>query len=718
MPDKLFFEVLVSVLAVLVLVVPPCLIMRRKTGNKHLRLLLYVLLVVWGCRFAVGIQADFHEGKLTVAETLFDSLLHAIQTFGMDDDYTLYTVAGKEYLLSGGFPWLASVYGIVMSVLNIFAPILGGALLLDILLGVLPELRLRFSSRRHKFVFSELNDESITLAEDICRDQNYRNLIPMGRFDRKPAILFADAYCDDDSESSAELHSRAGDIGAICVKKDLLHISLKRSKSVNYFLIDVDAHANISTLSQLLEGREDGTRLWPVDPSREEPISRIFVFRQDDSGKALIKRICEDHKAAADQILIRQVPDQMNAAINLMYEVPLFLPLLFKSGDQKRELHITILGSGPLAEETFKAAYWCGQMADVRVHMHVLDRNASAMEQRVRDIYPELLESCRSGSPLLRVRPFDERGGYNPPYFETAEFLDMAGMDCVSGYPAAVLENTDYYIVALETDEQNLLIANQLKLHAARRAMDSGSPVHPVIAPAVEDQRLARAAQVLKPGAYEPYFVPFASLESRYSCKNVFLTSFTEQTVSIKSIYRKENQKKDQDDGYTNQSSAARAVHAPYKLFGLGLIRQVDLEKDIDLRYRVEGPVQLTPEQEHQFAWVEHRRWNAFIRSQGFICPTREQYDRFFALWHETKSIGLKLHPCLVESQLIPEPLPDGPDFDRSRYDYLDYVSMYTYSLKTRQAGKAETAAGLADADYKKWDYRKYDAAVDALLKN
>ena len=452
------------------------------------------------------------------------------------------------------------------------------------------------------------------------------------------------------------------------------------------------------------------------EPDGPEPRTRIFVFGQDDSGNALVRRICAEHEKISDHVTVRPILDRMNAALNLMYEVPLFLPLLSKGNQDRGDIHLTILGSGALAEEVLKAGYWCGQIYGVKLHVNVLAPDAAQMEKRIEELCPEMLAACDPNWARLQIHPHDPDQKKNPPYCATMKFHEVPDLAMLSAYPGDILKKTDYYVVALDTDARNLQVADLLKAKITRDRYLSGETTRLVIAPAVEDQRIAQAAQILAPEAYGPYVTPFASRESRYSCKNVFLTSFTERNISIKSLYRKENHKNDQGDPYKTQSSAARAVHAPYKLFGMGVLKQVDLTEDIATRYKISQKVSQTEEQENQFAWVEHRRWNAYMRTQGFRCPTKEQYDCIFAQTGETKSIPLKLHPCLVESQVERKELKVLDQFVDPEYDYLDYVSMYTYRMKCEKSAIAQDVDTLHKKDYKNHDYLKKDAGVTALI--
>ena len=75
----------------------------------------------------------------------------------------------------------------------------------------------------------------------------------------------------------------------------------------------------------------------------------------------------------------------------------------------------------------------------------------------LRSSCPELLESCRCDSPRLKVFPEDESGFLAPPYaicdgFESSAF----DARCVDLYPAEILEKTDYFVIALGSDEKNI----------------------------------------------------------------------------------------------------------------------------------------------------------------------------------------------------------------------------------------------------------------------
>lgn len=735
----------VAVLALAVLSAVPVLIWKKNASGRYLWTTVYVLILVWLFRFWVGVYSINAANGVSKIEELFNSLIHALQTFSMDEDYTEYTLAGKELLESWDQPLLSAVYGIVISILNVVAPVLGGALLLDILAGIFPGIRLHFRIRKHKFVFSELNEASVALAEDICRGDNYKKIMEGSHFNegfsgrlrrRKPMLVFSDAYLDRESEASSELFERARSAGAVCVKADLLHISLRHSRSIYYFLIDADPKGNISALSRLLDRDKKGRTLWPEKEFQGETATKVFVFAQEDTDSMMVDRICgnADYASPDSKITVRVIRDYRNAVVNLMYDVPLFLPLLSKPKEKRKELYVAILGSGQLAEEAFKAVFWCGQMIGIQLHINVVSKNAASMKWRMEEKYPELLESCKAGSPLLnthRVRP----SAKNPPYssaFPSGNiddgFIDVDDASHFAEYPDGLLDQADYFIVALGSDQKNISVADQLRHYRTKKTWLGGVACHcPVIAPVVFDINLAKAIEILNPKDRGPYLVPFADLEGRFSCKNVFMENFRKQAILSGELYNavKQPEKKKSELEYVNWANLAKAVHAPYKLFALGMLSGVSLEKD-EGRFEIKTYPELSRKQKEELAWMEHRRWNAFLRTEGFTCPTREEYDRYYSIQNQSsekkdihKSILLKLHPCLVESGTVRTKLPESKEeYDclKDEYDLLDYVSMYGYHIQSAALRQPETSDGLKAMDYKQYDYMDKDQSLKDLM--
>lgn len=203
-------------------------IKKKSDVNSFFILLAYVFLVTLILRLIVLVRLN--EQRFGVVEMLANSIVSALQSFSLDADYAGFLEEGKRAFGDTGVA--ADVYGVINSLLNVIAPIIGGAVIFEILTGMFPRLKVWFHPFSNKFVFSELNDNSITLAENIIKEENYRKLLKKGDKFSKPLVIFTDAYPDSTSEQVSELFERARSMKAICLKTDIKHMSVRYSKMV------------------------------------------------------------------------------------------------------------------------------------------------------------------------------------------------------------------------------------------------------------------------------------------------------------------------------------------------------------------------------------------------------------------------------------------------------------------------------------------------------
>lgn len=699
-------------IAVLALLIIPAVWIGKKSGGgrKKLKIALYLMILLWIARFVVELYYNVQEQiNLSPGDTFFDSLIHALQSFSMDEDYTMYTVAGKAAFDSWlGTPW-GTVYGSVISVLNVCAPVLGGALLLDILTNAFPHIRLYLTPFAHKFVFSELNDAAVTLAEDIMREEKYHEILPF-QVKRKPLLIFTDTYVDEASEKYTELLARAKKLGAVCIRTDLLHLTLNRSHSVDYFLLDEQVESNISALVHLLEdtGNEKRPYLWPQRGSKEGSGTRIYVFVRDSLEEDMVAAVCRNQKDR-EKVLIRTIHEYKNAATNLMYEVPLFLPLFSKPGerDEKKSLHVTVFGSGSIAEEVVKAVFWCGQMQNVDLHIRILSEKAEQLKKKLAAECPEMLESCDPASELLTVYPLRKNSEKNPPYCASLTFEQTRAEELLLNSRSEVWLDTDYYVVALGSDRKNIEMTEKIRLLTERLQAEQKDGRHVVIAPVICEPKLGEVMRQAEPVQGAPYILPFADLASRFSCQNVFMSRFAEGITGNARLYDASMQEKELKDTYSYWANLARAVHGPYKLYSLRLLDGADVTEKGRCILHCDRKAEITKQQADALAWLEHRRWVAFIRTRGFMCPTKEQYEAYVEQEHAYKSLRLKLHNCLVESAVTPYQIPASEaEIVWENCDALDLAGLTV--CKTE---------GVSPKDrYKKWDYWTYDDLLKDFL--
>lgn len=611
---------------------------RLGTGGQVFVISALLLLSVWCLRFMVGISGMFGEDTLFGFQEVVNSFVHALQSFSMDEDYTQYILLGKQLMSSLCGDGAAEFYGVYASVLNIACPIAGGALLFSLIAGVFPAVRLFFRSLlfwRPVFYFSKLNDASLALAEDIAADSKKHG---------RPTLVFADvSETNGDDGSVSELMSKAVRCGCICLKSDILHLPAYRFNRITFILSDFDECQNLKTLA----GFGNVRRFRTVDAN-----DRIAFFCQSDSYVPIERSLrAKLAKASGEDNIPRLIPVRgySNLVKNLLVDHPLYETLDRTAG---APLNVTLMGIGGIGIEMFKAVYWCGQMLDHPLCINVVSRESEEeFKERIDNINPDILQTADPDSSLLDVYP-DGRGT-KIPYCK----IRYRSADLVNGDTQRVMEHcfddgfrlcdSDYYFVALGSDEQNLDVADRVRRYAETAALVN-TENRASVAFVIYDDMLASSLDDTDENGVHMFTV--GSLSEVYSYSNVFMVGGYSSTAGkISDTYNEivlktavSSSHKRQKDEYTYWANIARAIHMGYKAFCVGADSYAEYS-DMIRSGRIDGKLA------DRMAWLEHRRWCAFMRTQGFRCPTLDQEEAYIAKTGSHKSLSLKLHPCLVE---------------------------------------------------------------------
>ncbi len=732
----------------------PCYEAGKRSGISRILMISACLIgSVWCLRYAVGyygiLVAAPGEATLTWYEEIFNSLVHALQTFSMDEDYTAYILDGKTMLadmFGAGTVWL-TVYGLYASLLNFIAPIAGGAVILEIIASIFPTIRLwlvRGAFWRPKYYFSELNESSLELARNI-RSAG-------GSVLRRPILVFTDIFSDD-SEQHAELLGAAKLLGAICVHDDLAHVKKNRFGGRSFFLVDVPETRNLQILPKLADDLN----------SRYLKNAEVYFFTTDDAYVPIEKNIrakLKDDLGFAESELPIFVPVRYYAHMvrNLLADLPLYEPLIgMKQAEDERELTVTVLGTGLIGTEMFLSTYWFGQMLDCRLTIHVIsEESEQSFWSRIDYINPEIrrtvLETEDSQSKqaarkeTLKITRDGKR--LSPAYCK----VRYSECDVTSSDFLNVLNETewgasraDYFLVSLGTDEKNISVANTLRRHlgqahiavaASAEKADEQTAGRAVITYVVYDHGLASTLNREHRFSYvdrtaDIYMAAVGSLRDVCSVRNIFMNEYDYMRENYAEAYRlirdretrKHAYEKRMKDEYNFWANIARGMHLKYRIFSAGFFEHslFDLEgshegeayreelRAASRRYRAwlsgEDGEDHRPLL-HRMSWLEHRRWNAFMRVQGF-CHS-DDYDTYAAMTGSYKHMELKMHPCLVECDAngiratisTTGEIDESTRFlcaDRSDFDLLDEL---TYDLHDK---------GLNSYDFKQYDYPSSD---------
>lgn len=575
------------------------------------------------------------SANLNTIEIIIDTIIHSLQTFSMDENYTEYIITAKELGEHIGFRWTWFLGGYTAAV-SLLAPAITCTVLFQIISQFFPEIKYHFSRKKERYFFSELNECSFYLAKSILENR------------KKAMIVFTDVYSDSSNETQSELIDRAKEKNAICLKKDLSKIKFRKNKSNTLILID-EINDNADKMAFINDDK--------IIKSLGD--FSLYVFYTDATQEVIFKNFSSEIYEKCDNrknIDIRNINSRKNMIFSVLQSYPLYEPLLHKP--EKDNLSVSIVGSGKNGTEMFLNTYWCSQMLGVKNTINIASiESENDFTGRINGLCPELFESSRENSELLRI--YDGEDIYSEPYFKfgyyCGDVFNCNVSDITFSNDLKLIES-DYIFICLGSDNKNIELAERI----ARKATMSGD--RKTILYVVSNPEVAKSLN--QTSKYKPSVVVAVSdLESVYSYDCVFNRKIEELAVEYDEKYNKLKNSnrnseaeekgflKSQYDLYNNitrgihlyyRAFSALKISDKYKLKKYSAIQRPDysiIKEYLDLCNKKDNFDEIC----NELAWLEHRRWNADLRSRGYFNGEKQDH------------ISLT-HPCLVECKRTDTP--------------------------------------------------------------
>lgn len=526
----------------------------------------------------------------SVCKTILISLHHTIRLFVIDSDFDI--VKNNVHLANGFLDSLFTAHG---AILFICAPFLSFGFILSFFKNFAAYRKILTHPAADVYVFSELNEKSVSLAQSI-REK-----------DGKALLIFTDVY-EKEEEKIAEFLEQAKEIDAICVKSDMISLSLPLrapGSKIYLFAIGEDDSENISQALYLV--RQDG-------PYRYRKNTRVFVFSTTAEGELVISNIQSElreeitakkgTKQEIPHILVKRVNDIRSLVNRTLYNQG---ETLFRRaidlGDGEKLVSVLVLGTGGQGGEMIKALSWFGQMetpdTKYRIKINGFDKDKHAKE-KFEALCPELLDDAYNGIYVNGEAQYriDIHGDVD---VETSTFINKV----------KEIGQISYVFVSLGSDELNVKTAVTLRTLFERMHLSKDQVM---IQAVVYDSKNKRALENAKNAFGDEYGIEFVGdRDTLYSADIIIDSQLEREALDIHERYMSDEAKALDPDRitfwgyeYNYNSSMASAIHNAVRI-GMGV---PGAGKDEDT---------LTDEEKVFIETLEHRRWNAYMRSEGFV---------------------------------------------------------------------------------------------------
>ena len=456
-------------------------------------------------------------------------------------------------------------YAFLGTVLYILAPIMTAGVLLSFFKNFFAYTKCFFHPRRDVYIFSELSEKSLALATDLSKNH------------KKALIVFTDVFEKDDEENY-EIRERVKEIGAICLQKDITTIGTlfrARSAKIHLFAISEDEGENVKQAFAL-------SRTESPYATRENVF--LYVFSSEVQSELLMDNI------PSSKMRVRRINDIRSLVWHDLYVSG---ENLFHNAIPEengiRCIRAVIIGTGGHGTEMIKALSWFCQMEGYRVEIHAFDKDENA-EARFKLLAPDLMNPANNGvyipgEPRCKIE-FHSGVSVDTDTF-TEELLK-------AGVPSFVF-------VSMGNDPLNVRTAVLLRQFYLQQHMGT-----PAIRAIVYEPRTKQALVGAKNWKNQEYHIDFiGDLEESYSEEVILRQALEDEALkthmgyggTAEEFYRYE---------YNYRSSMASALH-------------YNLRKKLGICYFTDSAEALSAEDLNRSEVLEHMRWNAYMRSDGYV---------------------------------------------------------------------------------------------------
>ncbi len=613
--------------------------------------LFFVLAVVCFAVSLVFCALKFRRNKITVVDShsvvMFVSLYFScffIMFFSGKDVDNVWLNIAETLLLStklfhsggGGGTFalddatLNTCYQVFYYVLAFYAPVTLIATALSFFGDLINKYKIRrYAKSRNLLVFNELNERNLAIAEnfkkavpcekeDIYADLKFGNdFFDYGRYCTLERNRKVPVFCDvnkSHSEVTAELLSRANELGGIVLKEDIITLhkfirkGLKKNASnklTRYFLSGTDENENVRHAIEIAKAED-------ADPVKN---LAVFTFAEGEANGHIIESL-NTHK----EFFVRRLSPSAMLAKDVLSEKQFFL---VNSEDPEKELKVLVLGLGSYGLEIVKFLCWFYQRQSGGITLYIVDKDPKVKEA-ISGAYGDFVD-------------YENAAGCDQDACFKLKFYQ--GVDVFGGGFADVLKQIvsdgdiglDAVYTALGDDNQNIEASMHVRMLLDRIFQSDFSRINAAaFDPAVTDADRDCPAFAYADGKLRDKVRIFCIVHSDLVMGNVNAAGGFIENSNIcfvgadSSVYRCDNifdAEEEQMSVVANRSGKSVADEALIRFNGSEYIRhsssaEVVYETFVTSLY----PVEETEEYALMRQKVGNKRWNAYMRANGYTC--------------------------------------------------------------------------------------------------
>lgn len=581
---------------------------------------------------------------LDIVYRVITSLLYSLKAIGGRQDLSQI----EAFAFTGALKY---TYVFICYTMFLIAPFLTTTWLISFFGDFADKIRYVLHFSKNSYIFSELNENALYIARGIKKS------------DSRAAIVFCDA-----KKAAESLLIQSRKIGGMCFYKSCVNFNAGWfHRCYNFYLVSDNENKNIRQTSQIIEKHNLYTKKHKND--------KIIVnaFAQSGTSIDIIENINQKN------IKVRFIDHIAFLCNQLVFKHPLYnIP----SGS--KDISVMIIGCGRTGMQMLKTVVWAGQIDKYTLKIRAYDKNEKVKERFF------------SQAPELRSSEYD---------------IDFVTADILSeNFEEKISENLDATYVFIATDDDDLNLEIAVKIRGIFRRNTGRYNTCPPILARVRDEYKALN---FKDNSYldDRNIIAFGNASDLFESGIPFETKFEKLSLGVHLAYEEKIALAPTDpeyieacnrfycEEYNRRASMATALHIAAKLVSCDIMKydEYDLSDKIAKEFeeqKLNDKVCID-----NLAKNEHKRWNAFYRSEGYRSADINQVKLYAPIVKSHKDKLSKMHPCITEWSNLVELKNEYNSFMEENKDFQEYDYKIVKSIPSiiRFANKSNGASTMCN---------------------
>ncbi|MDD3069131.1 MAG: hypothetical protein PHR89_02895 [Bacilli bacterium] len=510
---------------------------------------------------------------------------------------------------------LTIFYGLLLTGIFLLAPLCTATVILSLVGDYITYAKIHFDRSKKRYVFSELNEKSFSLASSMKKD------------DRFKTGMYIFCGMNRDVRHTHPLYTKAQKEGFYVIDKEILQIRPADKEKTHYYLFSANEDENIDTGLYLMEKYKERTTVM------------ICVLSDEKESEYLLDKKTEELKTKNINLL--QVNEQRGMTFDLLFNNPLYSVL-----DHGDNVSMLIIGGAELGLEVLKNSLWCSRSGgkysfdvtivdkDIKLSQGRFTRDCPgiSLEDYHVSFYPQDI-NAETSSLLSLIE--EQKGRFN--YIVVVTDDDEINIKTALDLRALYLRNQWYADISIA-------IRNDQKYSLMLKAKEDSKDTSVKIFPFGSSLRMF-TYEKLNGNIWGKYAKCINMIYENTYLENIGKSTDT-SLKTCNSLWNKLPLQK-------KRSSRAHAIYLKYSLWLQGYSIEHHPSDDAVSDY------QISDEEILEYAKIEHERWNTFTLVEGFL-PW--DYEAIKRLPENEKALAagnvqsvktqdklLRLHGCITD---------------------------------------------------------------------